>query len=99
MRRVFYNGNIVTMNKGIVCDAMLIEGDRILAVGNREEIMIQAEDAEKADLKKQTVLPAFIDPHSHILAMANTFLQVDLSGAENENDIRERIRDKQGIVR
>lgn len=99
MRRVFYNCDIITMNKNIVCDAMLIEGDRILAVGDRDEIMIQAEDAEKADLKKQTVLPAFIDPHSHILAMANTFLQVDLSGAENEADIRERIIGKQGIVR
>ena len=99
MRRVFYNGDIITMNKNIVCDAMLIEGDRILAVGDRDEIMIQAEDAEKLDLKKQTVLPAFIDSHSHILAMANTFLQVDLSGAENEADIRKRIKGKHGIVR
>lgn len=91
MRRLFYNGEIITMENGSVCEAMLIDGGKIAGTGNTGDLEYFAEGAEKIDLKGLTVLPAFIDPHSHILAMANTFLQMDLSGIKDENEIKKKI--------
>jgi len=44
---------------------LLIEGDRIVAVGSPQEVRIPSE-AEILDLSDQTVLPGLIDVHSHI---------------------------------
>ena len=101
MRKVFYNGNIVTMNSGFVCNAMAVDNDIIVWVGEGENMPAFCDCCEKVDLKGKTVLPAFIDAHSHIMAVANTFLQTDLSKAENEEDVRLIIeeRGKENIVR
>lgn len=88
------------MNEGIVCEAMIIEDDKFVCIGSNEEILSIAEEWEKTDLKGQTVLPAFIDCHSHILAVANSFLQTDLWGIAEEDDIAKRIVNrKRGIVK
>jgi imidazolonepropionase-like amidohydrolase len=48
------------IERGVV----LVEGDRITAVGRQADVAIPA-DAEVIDCGTQTVLPAFVDAHSH----------------------------------
>lgn len=91
MKKLFYNGEIITMENGSVREAMLIDGEKIEGTGNVFDLEYFAKDAERIDLKGLTVLPAFIDPHSHILAMANTFLQTDLSGIKEKSEIKKKI--------
>ena len=43
---------------------VLIEGDRILAVGERDAVDIPA-DAERIDLAGKTILPGYVDTHAH----------------------------------
>ena len=43
---------------------ILLEGDRIIAVGERDEVDIPA-DAERIDLAGKTILPGYVDTHAH----------------------------------
>lgn len=43
------------------------------------------------DLKGSTLLPGFIDPHSHFSQMASACLQVSLEGAGSVEEIAQRI--------
>ena len=75
-RKLFYNGPIVTMDEGGKPQAVLTEGSRILAAGSFGELREMAgPGAELRDLEGHTLMPAFIDPHSHFTACANSFLE------------------------
>ncbi|MBM6829439.1 amidohydrolase [Anaerotignum lactatifermentans] len=91
MEKVLYtNGRIYTLEERRRCaEAVLTEGGRILAAGERKTLEKEAD--EMYDLEGQTMLPAFLDSHGHILGVANGFLQVDLAEAVDFKDIRERI--------
>lgn len=50
----------------ILPEAVLREGKTIIAVGTGEDLRAQMPaNAELVDLKGQTLIPAFIDPHGH----------------------------------
>jgi imidazolonepropionase len=59
---------------GIILDgAMLIQGDRITAIGPRRRIesLREARRAEKLDLGGRVVLPGFVDSHTHLVFPAS----------------------------
>jgi predicted amidohydrolase YtcJ len=64
---VLYNGNIVTVNpKQPRAQAMAIAGGRIVAVGSDADVLhLTSSLTKKVDLATKTVLPGFIDAHSH----------------------------------
>ncbi len=66
---VFTGGTIVTVDAGFSeAEAMAIRGNRILAVGSREDVRAAAgADAQVVDLVGRTVLPGFVDPHTHVV--------------------------------
>jgi len=69
---ILNNGHIITMDheRGIV-SALAVRNSRIEAVGTNQSIAGCAGPAtRKIDLKGRTVLPGFIDVHTHALAWA-----------------------------
>lgn len=64
---VLYNGNFWTVNPRVPqAEAVAIANDRFLAVGSNHEILALAgAHNRKVDLGKKTVLPGFIDAHTH----------------------------------
>ena len=82
---LFTNGTIRTLERrSPTAQALLVRDGRIAAVGNRTAVEDQAgPDACRVDLAGRTLLPAFLDAHSHFTAVANQFLQVDLSGCRS----------------
>jgi predicted amidohydrolase YtcJ len=64
---ILYNGNFWTVNAGQPrAQAVAISDGRFLALGSNEEVLaLAAGTAKKIDLAGNTVLPGFIDAHSH----------------------------------
>lgn len=64
---VFTNANVLTMDAGFsVAQAMAIQGNRIVAVGAEADVMAEAgENASVIDLAGNTIMPGFIDAHTH----------------------------------
>lgn len=75
MRTLFFGGNIITMTEPLYAEAVLVEDEKIIAVGSKEELAPTAD--ELVDLNGATMLPGFIDAHSHITSFAATYTQAN----------------------
>ena len=95
MRKIYFNGNIITVNeKEPRIDAVLIEDGKIIKTGSKEEILkLKNEDTELIDLDGKTMLPGFIDSHSHIIAVAQTLMIVNLSDANSKEEFIAILKD------
>ncbi len=64
---ILHNGNIVTVNvKEPRAQAIAVSRGRILGIGKDEDILnLAAPGTKRIDLATKTVLPGFIDAHSH----------------------------------
>ncbi len=64
---IFYGGPVITMDPEIgIADAIALDGDLILAVGDALSILTLADDdTVVVDLQGRTILPGLIDAHSH----------------------------------
>ena len=69
---VYLNANVVTMdNTRPTAQAIAVKGEKILAVGQTAGIQkFVGPNTKSIDLKGATVLPGFIDNHSHFLGYA-----------------------------
>lgn len=65
---LLFHGNIITINdEQPRAQALAIAGDRILAVGMDDDVLNLAESGtRKVDLRGKTVVPGFIDAHTHL---------------------------------
>jgi hypothetical protein len=80
-RTLYHGGPVVTMDAdGNVASALLVEGDRILAVGSEAELAEQAgASARRVDLAGRALLPGFIDAHGHFPGEGVFAVMVDLN--------------------
>jgi len=75
--------------------AMLLRGDRIVAVGQTEELRrLAGESALRVDLHGRMVLPGLIDTHTHALAWALSKVsgELDLHEAGSVAEVQAEIR-------
>ncbi|MEG0823884.1 MAG: amidohydrolase [Erysipelotrichaceae bacterium] len=91
MKTIFYNGTIITMEEELYTEAILVIDDLIANIGSVDELIKVAPDATLKDLEGTTMLPAFIDAHSHFSSYANSILQVKLENSKNFEEISIRI--------
>ncbi len=88
MKELYYNGNIYTMEKeGESVEALLTEDGIIKAVGSYEKLRAENSDACEIDLLGKTLMPAFIDGHSHFLMAMQIGMMADLTACSNFDDI------------
>ena len=84
MRQVIYHGGpILTMEAGPAPEALLAAGDTIAALGPLDDLRARAPEAELRDLEGKALLPAFLDPHSHLTALASTLDLCPLGAADS----------------
>ncbi|MGL5765863.1 MAG: amidohydrolase [Sarcina sp.] len=85
---IYYNAQIVTVDdENSMYSAMLIEDGIIKALGSNQEILRLGTDAVEINLKGNTILPGFIDPHGHIVAVAQASMMPNLSEANSREEI------------
>jgi len=92
---IFFNGDIITMeNKEDKPEAILVENGVIKRLGSLEELEINANGIiNKIDLQGKTLMPSFIDAHSHITAYAKTFSYAKLNECKNIEDILKKLEE------
>lgn len=67
---IFYGGPIVTVNaKNEEVQALAVQNGKIVAVGSKDAVTKewQAGTTKVIDLKGQTLMPGFVEPHVHII--------------------------------
>ena len=88
MKTFYINGTILTMEDELYAEAVCVENGCIRAVGTQEEVLkLREEVDEVVDLSGKTLLPGFIDGHSHFAGTANAMTQCNLSDCKNFADI------------
>lgn len=85
---LYYNGSILTMDRQSPrAEALLVEDGRILAVGGLAQLEALASAATRADLGGKTLMPAFVDAHSHVMMLGSSLRKCDLSECKSFEDI------------
>jgi predicted amidohydrolase YtcJ len=93
---VFLGGDIVTMAEPPVVEAMWIKDGRIEQLGGASDLRAAAgPDAQAIDLEGATLMPGFIEPHTHPLATALLGTAIDVSGFTHDSrvEVMETLRD------
>jgi hypothetical protein len=76
-------------------EALAIGGDRILAVGTRDEVMKwKGAETKIVDLGGHFVMPGFNDAHLHLASAGLEKMNVNLVGAKTLDEFRDRLRAK-----
>lgn len=94
MPATLIRSNIVTMDpKYPRAEAMLIDGGRIIAIGESRRVAdIAPAGTRHLDFRGETIVPGFIDTHNHMLWTGMQRRIVDLSGCRSIADILDRVR-------
>ncbi len=95
MRKLFANGTILTMNdEQLQTEAVLVKDGLIEATGSLSELraLCGREKAQEIDLEHHTLLPAFVDGHSHILHCAQGLLFAQLSETRTFQEMLDALR-------
>lgn len=92
---IFTNGNIITMDNSVpFAEAIAVNDGYISGAGSINDIKSAFPHAEIYDLKGNTLLPGFIDGHSHFPSGGmNRLFGVDLS-VSNMNELIDRLSQK-----
>ena len=94
MKKIFYNGDFITLEKDTEykVGAILIEDGFIKKVGTKEEILKCKDDTTQiVDLEGKTLMPAFLDAHSHFTGVASDLLKADLEECRDFKEIQDKL--------
>jgi predicted amidohydrolase YtcJ len=85
---------IITMNRGdLLSDSLVIRDGQISAIGRWEDIASDAEGIDVLDLRGRTIVPGFIDTHTHFLWTAFGEAAVNVSTASSHEELQAIIRE------
>ncbi len=91
---VLFNGNIITMDSTQAeASAVAVRGETIQRVGSDSEVRaLTGEETREIDLEGQTVLPGFIDNHTHFSSAGDLLLGVNLLEVSDEEGLVREVR-------
>lgn len=88
MKKIYINGDFITLENDNI-EALATENDKIIKTGSKAEILEVADaNTEIIDLKWNTLMPSFIDAHSHIFALAKSLMQISIDGLTSIEEIK-----------
>ena len=91
MRKILFNAKVY-VERGSFAEAVLIEDDKIIAVGSNEDIKAEASKldgncgaAQLIDCKGRTLIPGLNDSHLHFMQFGETRNQAMIEGVKNSS--------------
>jgi predicted amidohydrolase YtcJ len=100
---IFTHGNIYTgvvdpgssLGAGKRSEALAVTGDRVVAVGARDDVMKwKGPETKIVDLDGRFVMPGFNDAHTHLSNAGLEKMTVNMVGVKTLDEFRERLRVK-----
>ena len=93
MNKIYYNGDFITLeSEKNKVEAIFIEDGMIKKVGKKEQIFAYKNTKTKMiDLRGKTMMPSFIDAHSHFSGVANHLLKINLEKCKNFEEIQREL--------
>ncbi len=88
MKTIYTNGNIITLENE-KANALVEENGEIIAIGDYQELY--EKEMNIVDLNGYTLIPSFIDSHSHFSGVAMSLLQVAVDDCQNIQNIQKVI--------
>ncbi|GAA3692777.1 amidohydrolase [Arthrobacter ginkgonis] len=92
--QLYTNARIFTADTRRWAEAMLVQDERILYVGDSGTARRLCPEAEAIDLAGRLVVPGFVDGHAHVIGTGEALGQVDLWGAGSVEQIQQRIKER-----
>ena len=85
--KIFIGGDIITVDdKNPEALSIAVHNGKIQAIGSETEVLkYEGYNTEVIDLKGNTLMPGFIDIHTHPILSANTGETIDVSGFNHKN--------------
>ncbi|MCI7304132.1 MAG: amidohydrolase family protein [Clostridiales Family XIII bacterium] len=92
--KVLFNGKIYTsVQETPWAEALAISGRKIAFAGSNEEARAVADaDTEMIDLEGKTILPGFLDGHTHPTTVAKTFYRVRMPLTHDKDELLANIQ-------
>ncbi|MEC8495624.1 MAG: amidohydrolase family protein, partial [Planctomycetota bacterium] len=86
---ILTGGKVVAVDAvNTVAEAIAFDGERILALGNEDEILaLKNASTRVIDLDGRLAVPGFIEGHGHFLGVGDSAMQLDLRTAKTWDDI------------
>lgn len=93
MQKLYYGGDIITMEQeGDAPEAVLVSDGKIAYVGSAQEAKgLCGPEAVQVDLKGHTLMPSFIDPHGHIVMMAQYTAFANLGACTSFGEVEQAL--------
>ncbi len=97
--KIFLGGDIITVDdNNPEAQAVAVRNGKIQAIGSETEVLkYEGPNTEVIDLKGNTLLPGFIDIHTHPILSAKTAETIDISGFNHKNQAEVMESLKKGI--
>ena len=99
--QIFANARVLTVDAaGSTAEAFAVSGGRFAAVGSLADVRAAAPGATEIDLADRTVIPGFVDAHSHFIMCGEAATRtVDLNpppigATKTISDVVERLRER-----
>ena len=91
---IIHNANVITMDPSLTrCQALAIKGGRFLAVGSNSDVLgLGGNGATILDLQGKTVLPGFIDAHTHVMSSGTRHVAQEDCDLRSIGEIQEALK-------
>lgn len=99
---ILVNGNVITVDDALpTAEAVAVKGDRIVHVGSNDEVrQCAGRNTRVIDCSGKTVLPGFIEPHTHFMSFGIRLGMVNVRTPPNDSieDVLARIRERAAVT-
>lgn len=95
MAKILFNADFVPMTyEEATFEALVINDDgKIAFTGNLDRARSLFEGAKEVDMDGKTVMPGFIDPHSHFMMTCQNFANADLTHCRSIPEMQKALRE------
>ena len=92
-KRLLFNARVHTQAGGLIVDSLVLNKNRVVAVGNNLQHDSDFSSYPKIDMSGLTITPGFVDAHTHLYYMALSYGRVWLQGLTSVDACLEKIRE------